>query len=664
MNAASNYNPILTYEKTGAVDFMKLFDESEDACAVAEKEARKEKLPDISMRAGFSLSDWNTKKDMKKQAVEWWEWDWETAHRPDESAEYSHLFEEPSDDAGRTLALIKVTEDLEGVFKLRFFANMMRSLSCYTVLAFSLAVSLPSSTYATSLSSKADETHCRKTTVAILGSGVAGITAAQALSNQSVHDFLLIERNDYIGGRVAHTTFGTKPDGSGPYTVELGANWVQGLGSEGGPENPIWTLAKKYNLTNTFSNYSSILTYNETGAVDFTGLLDDFEDAYAVTEQEAGRYLTENLQDVSMKAGFGTTGWKTGRKDMAKQAVEWWEWDWETAHTPDESAFVFGISGFNLTFYQFSDENNYVFDQRGFNAFVIGEGSTFLKPNDSRLLLNTVVENVTYSADGVIVHNADGSCVSADYAICTFSLGVLQNDVVSFTPPLPKWKQTAIESFHFGTYTKIFLQFNTTFWDPSTQFFLYADPIKRGYYPVWQSLSTPGFLPDSNIIFVTVVGDESYRVENQSDEETKAEVMQVLRRMFPDVGVPEPVAFMYPRWSLEPWAHGSYSDWATGVTLEMHQNLRANVDRLWFAGEAGSAEYFGFLHGAWFEGRDVGERIVGLLGKGCVNEDGEGKKKGACGTMERYEVLHGTTEEEEYNIANGWFASSFLTFGF
>ena len=34
-----------------------------------------------------------------------------------------------------------------------------------------------------------------------------------------------------------------------------------------------------------------------------------------------------------------------------------------------------------------------------------------------------------------------------------------------------------------------------------------------------------------------------------------------------------------------------------GTSLEMHQNLRANVGRLFFAGEATSAEYYGFLHG-------------------------------------------------------------------
>ncbi|KAK8202633.1 hypothetical protein BKA81DRAFT_363195 [Phyllosticta paracitricarpa] len=507
---------------------------------------------------------------------------------------------------------------------------------------------------------------CRQTTVAILGAGVAGITAAQALANASISDFVIVETNDHIGGRAYHTTFGQNEDGS-PYVIELGANWVQGLGSEGGPENPVWTLAKKYNITNQYSNYSSILTYNETGFADYADLLDQADAASSTAAQYAGYILTENLQDVSARAGFSLAGWKP-KKDPAAQAAEWWTWDFESAYSPDQSGLLYGVANSNATWNQFSDEDNFVLDQRGFNAWIIGEASTFLTANDSRLLLNTTVKEIAYGVDGVTVINDDGSCIKADYAITTFSLGVLQNDVITFTPELPDWKKLAISTFDMGTYTKIFFQFNTTFWPTDTQYFLYADPSRRGYYPIWQSLSTPGFLPDSHIIFATVVGDESYRVEAQSDAQTQAEALAVLRKMFPHADVPEPSAFTYPRWSLEPWTHGSYSNWPVGVSLEMHQNLRANVDRLWFAGEANSAEYFGFLHGAWFEGRDVGERVAGLVQSGggdggCVNADAEGNKTGACGEMRRYEVLRGTTPDEAYDVANGWMASSFLTYG-
>ncbi|KAI1102605.1 putative flavin-containing polyamine oxidase [Jackrogersella minutella] len=502
---------------------------------------------------------------------------------------------------------------------------------------------------------------CRKTKVAILGAGVAGITAAQALSNASVSDFLIVERNDYVGGRLAHTEFGTKPDGT-PYVVELGANWVQGLGTEGGPENPIWTLAKKHGINSTYSNYSAILTYDITGPNDYSGLFDEFEAAYATLEQDAGYIITENLQDSSIRAGLSLAGWKP-KQDMHAQALEWWEWDWETSWPPEQSGLLFGITGYNLTYYQFSDANNFVWDQRGFNTMLIGEANEFLKPNDPRLLLNTIVKSIAYGPQGVTVQLDGGGCIEAQHAITTFSLGVLQREVVEFDPPLPRWKREAVEQFQMGTYTKIFLQFNETFWDRDTQFFLYADDDTRGYFPVWQSLSSTGFIEESNIIFVTVTGQQAYQVEQQPDELTKKEVMEVIRAMFPDKDIPDPIAFMYPRWSEEEWSYGSYSNWPIGMTLEKHQNLRANVDRLWFAGEHTSAQYYGFLHGAWYEGRDVGQRIAGLLGKGgspqCNNVTTSG-----CGPMLDYKVLHGTTKFHEYSVLNGWPASSFLTYGY
>lgn len=491
---------------------------------------------------------------------------------------------------------------------------------------------------------------CQKTKVAILGAGTAGITAAQALSNASVTDFLIVEYNSVIGGRVAHTTFGAKNQS---YTVELGANWVQGIFTPGGPVNPIWTLAELSNLTNTYSNYSSIETFNQNGAVDFTDLIDDYEgDPYSTVEQDAGYILSDNLQDRSFRSGLSLAGWKPGN-DMEAQAVEWWEFDWEYGQSPETSSQEFAIVNYNTTFYQYSEANNYVFDSRGFNAFIRGEASTFLTANDPRLMLNTIVTNVSYSDNVVTVHNKDGGCIEADYAICTFSVGVLQNDAVTFSPAFPSWKQMGIETFSMATYTKIFLQFppDEVFWNTSYQFFLYADPNERGYYPVWQSLDGPGFLPGSGIIFVTVVQDQSYVVENQDDATTKAQVLDVLRDMFGAENVPEPIAFMYPRWSLEPWAYGSYSNWPPGTSLEMHENLRANVGRLYFAGEATSAEYYGFLHGAWFEGQAVGMEIADCLNGNCTGEV-------------HYNVLHGTTPPREYDIENGWEVTSFQTNGY
>ena len=198
------------------------------------------------------------------------------------------------------------------------------------------------------------------------------------------------------------------------------------------------------------------------------------------------------------------------------------------------------------------------------------------------------------------------------------------------------------------TDTKIFLQFPTTFWNTDTQFFLYADPRERGYYPVFQSIDGPGFLEGSGILFVTVVQDQSYTVEAQDDETTLAEVMAVLRKMYGE-NIPNATDILYPRWSLEPWTFGSYSNWPQGTTLEGHQNLRSNLGRLYFAGEHTSTQYYGFLHGAWYEGQAAGEAIVK-----CLNGTAQD-----CPGYVSHDVLTGTTETSEFNVSNGWFVSSF-----
>lgn len=85
-----------------------------------------------------------------------------------------------------------------------------------------------------------------------------------------------------------------------------------------------------------------------------------------------------------------------------------------------------------------------VSDPRGFGTLIQDEARAFLEPHQLRL--GSTVRVVSHSESGVQVTLADGSVLRAKYALCTFSLGVLQNDDVRFEPPLPAWKQEAIHS--------------------------------------------------------------------------------------------------------------------------------------------------------------------------------------------------------------------------
>ena len=88
--------------------------------------------------------------------------------------------------------------------------------------------------------------------VLVLGGGMAGITAARTLHDAGVTDILVVEAGPELGGRMMSTSFGVP---GREHTVELGANWVQGTQSGAGPENPIWTLAKKHGLRTQRSKY-------------------------------------------------------------------------------------------------------------------------------------------------------------------------------------------------------------------------------------------------------------------------------------------------------------------------------------------------------------------------------------------------------------------------
>lgn len=90
-------------------------------------------------------------------------------------------------------------------------------------------------------------------------------------------------------------------------------------------------------------------------------------------------------------------------------------------------------------------------------------------------------------------------------------------------------------------------------------------------------------------------GDYSIRIEALSDEQVQGEVMEVVRMMYPNITVPEPSEFFFPRWHTNKLFRGSYSNWPPALSSQHIDNLRANVGRLYFAGEATSRKYFGMF---------------------------------------------------------------------
>ena len=75
---------------------------------------------------------------------------------------------------------------------------------------------------------------------------------------------------------------------------------------------------------------------------------------------------------------------------------------------------------------------------------------------------------------------------------------------------------------------------------------------------------------------MTVTDEESRRIEQQSDNQTKAEIMEVLRKMFPGEDVPDATDILVPRWWSDRFYKGTYANWPVGVSRYEVDQLRVS----------------------------------------------------------------------------------------
>ena len=130
----------------------------------------------------------------------------------------------------------------------------------------------------------------------------------------------------------------------------------------------------------------------------------------------------------------------------------------------------------------------------------------------------------------IVVTTEAGKKYSGDYALVTFSSGVLANNLVKFYPSLPKWKMDSLQMVPMGHYCKAFLKFPRKFWDDHNYIFL-ASKI-RGDYVHWQNFDKETLLPTENILLLTVTGDECLKMESMTDKDVIDAAMQKLKKAY------------------------------------------------------------------------------------------------------------------------------------
>ena len=94
-----------------------------------------------------------------------------------------------------------------------------------------------------------------------------------------------------------------------------------------------------------------------------------------------------------------------------------------------------------------------------------------------------MVKSITYDPIlGCSATTTTGFTYNADYIVVTLPLGVLQSNVVTFTPPLPATKTTALGRVGMGTLNKVWMEFPTAFWLTTVDHFNIIPPATNKQY--------------------------------------------------------------------------------------------------------------------------------------------------------------------------------------
>ena len=420
--------------------------------------------------------------------------------------------------------------------------------------------------------------------VLIVGAGMAGLTAANVLKAFGIRTTILEARNR-VGGRI-------QTDHSWPgIPIDLGASWLNGAST-----NPLLALAHDLRVSTSEAAYDEIsLVYDAKGAL-------IPRHAWAKVRQQAEAILDQSAE-------LRRTPRRNSLGDALSALIDRHRWPEEMqryvkhyVHTMIEQEFATDIADMCWReWYDFADfgEGHRVFPD-GFDEIT----EKLARGLDIRL--EHVVERVEHGEGGVRIVTQRGT-FTADRAVITLPLGILQSGRVAFSPPLPTNKMDAIRRLGMGVLNKVVLRFPACFWPRESEWLEYAGE-RTGEWALYFNLFKHSGKP---VLVGLNSGRFARELEAVPDRQLVDQCMDVLRTMF-GPRIPAPDASLVTRWASDPFSLGSYSYIPSGGSgADMDALAEPVGGRLYFAGEATFRAQYATVQGAFFSGfRAAGEIAV------------------------------------------------------
>lgn len=238
------------------------------------------------------------------------------------------------------------------------------------------------------------------------------------------------------------------------------------------------------------------------------------------------------------------------------------------------------------------------------------------------------VNKITYSPEPGFspssIECEDGEIIEADYIVSSIPLGVLKEQKIVFQPPLPDWKQGAVDRIGYGVLNKVVLVYREAFWDASRDIFgTLRNPTdrfsldqahyytQRGRLFQWFNCTNTSGLPT---LLALMAGDAAFQTEKESNETIIAEATSVLKTVF-GARVTAPLEAVVTRWGQDEFSRGSYSYTGPNFQPDDYETMARPMGNLFFAGEHTCGTHPATVHGAYISGlRAASEVLESMIG--------------------------------------------------
>ncbi len=402
--------------------------------------------------------------------------------------------------------------------------------------------------------------------VVVVGAGAAGIAAARTLREQGIES-LVVEARERTGGRAWTDTT------SLGIPIDMGCAWLHSA-----DRNPWTAYAREvgFKVIERSPAWQRRIGREEAPA----DYLQSWHDAFA---------RNEKLIDAVAKSG---------RDLPVSEAVP------VDRHRPNFDAVMGWLMGVDsekvscvdYARYQDSEVNWSV--PRGLGALVAHAAQGL----DVRLA--TPIRSLDYRGRLVRIQTDNGT-MEARAVIVTVPTSLLSRGDVRFLPDLPFGFQEAFAAVPLGSPNKVFFRMapGTMPVEGTTNFIGTADDKRTASYEVRSA--------GQDVLMAFFGGYLSLELEQRGQLESFAR--EELSRIFGASFNSQLLAAVSTGWSADPWSRGSYSAALPGYA-HMRERMREPLDeKIFFAGEACSPDYFGTLIGASQTGVAAAKQVAAII---------------------------------------------------